>query len=247
MKIRKPIAIAGIGVSVLLLASCSDDTTEETPTTSAPVVEETTEAPSTPSAEPSASEAPSEEPTDEAPQASGDVTPPGTTLSTSEDFTAPLVAIDFEKEEGDEGYYTDIPATYHFVDLREGTPDDLADSFGQDDLDRMADFEIYYLDYEVAIPEGSIGETSYLSSVVELDAIDSANNSASGGLIFFNGGPAVCEGADSMRLEDTGSTPACQILLAGKDQSIESLEFKGDTFAGRSSDYEYEPIIWTVG
>lgn len=240
MKFTPALTSLAIGASLLALTACSGSDEPETPASPT----ETVEAPA-PEPTPSETEE-SPAPEDDAATASGDVTAPGTELSTSEDFTVALRegVYNTETEEVD---HTEAIATYSFDGIREGNPDDLSDVFGDDDLATIAENALYYVDYTVTLAGGPLEDAAAsITDITSLDIVDTAGGPNLGNFIFFDGGPEICAYADGGALSETGTTAACQIVMVSSGQSIERLEFNGDTSGGNESDYDGNPVTWLV-
>lgn len=243
MKLAKPMAALAATLLVGTLAACSSDAPEEDPSTSAPVVEESsTPAPTSAAPSPSATEAPAE-----APVEAGDMTPAGTELSTSEPLNVSLRSTIYDKDT-EEVIYDDVAAVYTFDGIREGSPDDLAGVFGDDDLAKLADYDLVYVDYKVELPGGPLTEPGMgVAEVTDLDVYDTAGTRGSGGFIFFDGGPDVCAYASLTDIAAEGSTTACQIVALTKGETVDFMEFAGSDSGEADNPYADSPIVWKVG
>jgi hypothetical protein len=244
MKFASPVAALAATLLVGSLAACSSDSTDAEASPSSPVAEASS-TPSQMSATPSVtpSEAPAET---SAPVAVGDLTAAGSEVSTDDPLNVSLrTTIYNEVTEGVD--YGDVAATYTFDAIREGSADDLSGVFGDDDIATLSAYDIAYVDYTVSLPGGPLPEAATgVAEITELDVYDTAGARASGGFVFFDGGPDICAYASQMELVESGSTKACQIVALTKGESIDKLEFAGDSAGDADNPYEDSPIVWVV-
>jgi hypothetical protein len=249
MKIATPMAFLAATLLVGSLAACSSDSKEADASPSAPVVG-TSSTPMESSAAPSASrseDATAEDtPAPAAPADLGELTAPGAELSTDQPLNVSLRSTLYDKE-ADAVDYGDVAAVYTFDGIRKGSAENLSGVFGDDDIAKLSEYDIAYVDYTVTLPGGAPTDPAMgVAGVTELDAYDTTGARVSGGFVFFDGGPEICAYASQNELVDSGSTKACQIVAITKGESLDKLEFAGDDSGDADNPYEEAPAVWTI-
>lgn len=163
------------------------------------------------------------------------LTAPGTELPVSEDLTV-TVRESWWDSHADASGIRDVPATYSFDGIREGSAGDLTEALGADDLATIENHSLYYVDYTITLVDGPLeNPASIVNDVTKLDAIDTAGGPDLGDFVLFDGGPDVCAYPDKVALANNGSTPACQIVMVQPGESIDRLQFPGA-----------DPVTWLV-
>lgn len=170
--------------------------------------------------------------------ASAEYTEPGSEMAVTDGLSVPI----YRFGEGEE--VLEVPATYTITGLREGSTQDLASDFGEDDLAMLEQYDIYYLDYSIALQEGSLADEGVVTfrSLPSFDVYDATGMRASGSVILFSS-PEYCENLDEGRLADLGEATGCMILTVTAGSGLESAHYVGHENSDLEEIYENEPIV----
>lgn len=147
--------------------------------------------------------------------------------------------------------YGDHTLSMKVTGVRSGSAEDLAGEFDQGELGKIADYDIYYIDYtsRQEIKSYGLGDLRGYDPVGPpiLDAADASGKTVTGNFVFYDGGPVACRLPILLDLVQAHLAHGCAIALVDKGSKIDHFVYTGfelaDNTSGTSDPYRTKPLI----